>query len=264
MSQKPYISRRHAIQWSSDPFSEPTSTLVLSSALGTFVDIRLFLTHPPAIAPDGIGPYVTQSAFEPGSYFRGLEWANAGLARYGTRPDGKRTGEWSHEIDNLGKEGMLDTGVMEQRGGATWETGAMENLETGKVTPYVEIWLDVPIRVPPPRPGAKPSAGKRSFALIRCENKEKSTKGCVVWVGQYCQGIIRHGDQVAVERWEFDSEARGGQGEWARTFRHGHGAVPCGWLVLEADEIKKGEILKVPDLGGTGDRWYVEEEDFSA
>ena len=53
----PNISIRESIRWIPDPFSEPTSTLVLTSAAKRFVDIRVLKDsslsqHSPSMTED--------------------------------------------------------------------------------------------------------------------------------------------------------------------------------------------------------------------
>ena len=89
------------------------------------------------------------------------------------------------------------------------------------------------------------------------------TVGMIMWVGRYCQGIVRNDTNVVVERWEFDDNARQGAGEWVRTFRSGdHLALPCGWLVKESENFKLRMHLNAPDLNPKGIKWTILETDF--
>lgn len=130
-------------------------------------------------------------------------------------------------------ESVIDQGVMiSQPDGSTLEKGKMVNPATGAMQDYEEVWRDVD--------AAETAAGEgvRWFVLSLDESGgEIPTKGRVVRIGQYCEGILRAGNDVAVERWEWKE----GEG-WMRRFRTGRVGLPCETILLEKQHaFKVGE-----------------------
>jgi hypothetical protein len=258
------ISRRHEITWSSAPTSEPTSTLVLTSAAGKFVDIRIF--------KDPQDPNCTT----PGSQ---LEWAIAGQTTYTTTPTGERRGRWAHWIDSRSTRPAADEGVLERVPDAdvrarwpelvpdaddsgelpevTRETGCMVNAATGREEEYEEIWVDERKEVPGRAAGAEGEFGREEGSccvVARFEGHgEVLGRGLIVWIAQFCQGILRVGEEVTVERWEF-------RGEWVSVYREGNGCLPCGWVVKESSDLREGNEFTAPLTGGM--KWKIVESDF--
>jgi hypothetical protein len=267
----PSISRRNGIAWSSNPMTEPTSVLVLGAPSNLFVDVRITLkkpipgipSDPNELPPKRSGPH----PFQPGSDFAELEFANAGLATYSendsTSGSTKKQGSWTHWCSTETSKDVRDTGELVVRSdGSVLETGAMPHPQTKKVTPYAEIWIDEKPEFAPQDVHTK-KRSKGSFVLARCEDKDRHVRGMIAWVGRYCQGIVRHGDTVCVERWEFDEGGHGGRGEWVRTLKSGSGLpLPCGWVVKEEEALKVGVVLNVPDFEKIGAEWHVIETDF--
>ncbi|KAF7563084.1 hypothetical protein G7046_g1012 [Stylonectria norvegica] len=204
------ISIRKYIQWHPDEASEPTSTIVVTSPERRFVDLRIL--RPAGESDDQ------------------LEWAIAGTSSSWKRDDGKggqiTHSEWRHWIDSRTNhpENATDEGDMiPQPDGTTLEKGSMINPSTGKETAYDELWWDV-----------EPS-GKAVVLQVESEG----LRGSVVWLGQYCQGLMKDGDAITAERWELKD------GEWKRLVRVGEGVLPC----LLAVEFE-GRVGDVVDVGG--------------
>jgi hypothetical protein len=271
MTPIPAISRRHGIAWSSEPMIEPTSTLVLSSPSGLFVDVRIILKEPLAGVPSNPRtlPHVLTGPrpFQPNSEFKALEWGIAGKASYESTTtsvgESKRTGQWTHWIDSRTVQPALDSGDIEPReDGSALETGTMEHPETGVMTPYSEVWVHETVGVAPQEKSARKRA-KGTYLVVQRDDESRGIRGRIAWAGKYCQGVVREGEKVVVERWEFDNSTHGGIGEWVRTWRTGDGPLlPCGWVVKEAEEMRKGTVLNMPDLEGNGGEWAVVETDF--
>jgi HRI1 protein len=251
--------------------TEPTSTLVLSGPSGLFVDVRILLKELLAGVPSDPRtlPHVPTNPrpFQPNSDFKALEWGIAGKASYEstTTPEGdsRRRGEWTHWIDSRTVQPAMDAGDIEPRkDGSALETGTMEHPETGKMTPYSEVWVHETVENTPQEKGPQLRA-KGTYAVVQCDDENRGIRGRIVWVGKYCQGVVREGENVVVERWEYDSSDHGGAGQWVRTWRSGDGPLlPCGWVVKEAEEMRKGTVLNVPVLEGKGGQWTVIETDF--
>ncbi|CCF45250.1 hypothetical protein CH063_03553 [Colletotrichum higginsianum] len=199
------ISFREHIRWIPDEASEPTSTIVLTSPQRRFVDLRILKSAPTADA--------AQTTHAAGR----LEWGIAGTSSSTLRDDGAggqvRHSRWEHWIDSrtTDPENAADEGDMyEQADGLTLEKGRMVNPATGEETDYEELWRDV-------EPAAVAGA-----------------RGSVVWLGRFCQGISRVGEDVTAERWEWRDD-----GGWRRTMRIGERGLPCEAL------LKTGALLTV-------------------
>lgn len=112
----------------------------------------------------------------------------------------------------------------------------MINPETGKFTPYEEKWADVALKSTTGR-----EDGKVECAVLELCSEEHSARGLVVRVGQYCQGIVRVGEQVAVERWVWDAETGF---TWKRRVRMGDLFLPCGVVVGEPERLELGGEIR--------------------
>ncbi len=194
-----------------------------------------------------------------------LDWAFAGRSERGppTKQGGggdqggkKATahGIYHHTIDSrhVDPTGVRDEGHFydyeEDAGGAQvleLEKGEMENSATGTVQRYEELWADVPVNILPA------DEGRRVCVVLQTADG----KGMVIRVGQFCQGILRNGQDIVVERWRWDMGGKGGKGDamWKRLVRMGQGQVPCN-ATFETSEVAKGRVF---ELGGN--KWTVEE-----
>lgn len=123
MAVIPSITSRVSIAWPPNPTSEPTSTLVLSSPTGRFVDVRICLDPN---GKHGLGE---------------LDWAFAGSAIYTTDRDGARRGTWTHEVDSKYEDSTFsDTGILSDlENGDELERGIMKDVD-GIERDYEEIW----------------------------------------------------------------------------------------------------------------------------
>jgi len=109
---------RRYIRRNNGEAAEATSTLVLTSPRGHFVDIRPLkksgssLTLPlPAVTRDIVEPSFGTIDLS------GLQWAFAGKATTTDRPDGSQHCAWTHLVDSqtLAVEDEVDEGIMEIR-----------------------------------------------------------------------------------------------------------------------------------------------------
>lgn len=205
------ISRRKFIRWLPDEASEPTSTIVLTSPQDRFVDLRII------------------SASE-------LDWAIAGTASSTTTEDGTRRSKWEHWIDSKVQDprGVVDEGFMFPHAEGTLEKGRMVNPATGLEADYEELWDDQP-------------AKGCTVLMVNSDN----VKGMMVKIGGVCQGLMRVGEDVALERWQLKDKEDDTDDKWERTIRMGDGELPevedvqgnvgdvvvvgrCEWRVVEA------------------------------
>lgn len=249
----PSISSRAYIQWLPNPPSEPTSTLVLTSTQRHFVDIRISKdkacasTKPELAASD-------------------IDWAFAGDSTSHSA-NGKSLSQWHHWVDskNLTPEEVVDKGEMlpGDADGLALEKGEMVNPATGLMTEYVEGWREVEAGVVPAvvqdvvddfvvellgRQGSVEGlegqggvsaerldddrSGKRVSVVLRNEDVAKRSRGMAVRVGHLCQGVVRVGDEFALERWEWNSESG-----WRRSAVHGRLSLPCDAMNILGDTM---------------------------
>ncbi|CAF3537744.1 unnamed protein product [Fusarium graminearum] len=227
------ISIRKFIRWLPDEPSEPTTTLVITSPrLKRFVDLRILLPDNGSTDQNDILP------------FSRLDWAIAGTTVSTQKPDpsGALTShstfiQWisSRELGN-------DAGFMYPQPGEdlTLEKGSMVNPDTGIDTAYEELWHDA-------TPTAVPGEPDVRALVLQTEDEEKGVRGCVVRLGRYAQGLIRVGEEIALERWEWT------EGGWKRTVRMGDEELPIE-KVLGEETLDEDDSVDV-----SGRTWKVIE-----
>lgn len=115
----------------------------------------------------------------------------------------------------------------------------MVNPETGLETEYEELWRDED-----PLPT---TSQKVNITVLRLE-KGDDTKGLVILLGAYCQGLLRRGDNITAERWQW-----GQSGGWVRTIKIGDDVLPCP-EIMEKISSSCGELVAVGN-----DSWQVVE-----
>lgn len=209
-----------------------------------------------------------------------IEWAFAGRSH--VTPRGARKDDmiqlshttWDHWIDSKSNDPDKDEGDMfVQKNGDVLERGKNANPETGEETEYEELWHDLEVE----------SMGRKhnhSSVVMKAENPEQSLKGMVVKVGGWCQGIMKVGDEMTVERWEhklgsvtddereairisgWQTEKGKTSNDWIRTFRCGTGYLPCKDVVEETTgKLGLNHVIKDhPDYWKTETEWRVLEE----
>lgn len=212
------VSIRESIRWLPDEATEPTSTIVLTSPGRRFVDLRVL--HQGEVSNRG------EDIVPPEQ----LDWAIAGSSSSVPTPErGPNTthGQWRHWIDSrtLDVENATDEGDNSPLGrNRTLEKGRMVNPETGLETDYEEIWVDEE-----PRP--VPSDLGKQVVVLDFQGRDESQRGRVVKVGRFCQGLLRDGDAITAERWEWQ-ESKG----WWRSKKMGHGDdLPCEKVLRDWD-----------------------------
>ncbi|XP_055310571.1 uncharacterized protein LOC129573684 [Sitodiplosis mosellana] len=219
-----FISVRKSVRWLPDVASEPTSTIVLTSPQRQFVDLRILKDENGSIEGENLP-------------FSRLDWAIAGTSSSTTCTiDGKQVSrsQFVHWIDSRTStpENATDEGDMyPQPDGTTIEKGHMVNPDTGIVTAYEEVWDDKDV----------PSTDEAQVCVVlKYENGDD--KGMVVKLGKYCQGFMKIGEQMSLERWEWT----------VRTIQMGTEELPSK-LVMERKFIL-GEDVEV-----AGRSWKVVE-----
>jgi hypothetical protein len=174
-----------------------------------------------------------------------LDWAIAGTSSYSDpRTDDKGNtfthARWEHWIDSRTREadGAADEGDnYAQTDGSTLEKGRMVNPATGLMTDYEELWRSPEIEAAPSGPGMEGTIGEPAVrcVVLRLRDDSRAERGMVVLLGQYCQGILREGDDLTIERWQWDSSA----GEWKKHFKIGDGVLACSAAIQHAHELEK-------------------------
>lgn len=201
------VSIRKHIQWGTDPPSEPTSTLVLTSPRRHFVDIRPLKT-----ALQGPASDCKLIAFDQ------LDWAFGGTSSSTSlsRPDGTQVSHavFCHWVDSRSKNpenDIVDEGDMiPQPDGLMLETGIMINPATGERTDYEELWSDEDI------------ADEARCVVLQLHLDEQEKRGMFVLLGRFAQCVLRMGDDVVAERWECGSNGP----MFARIFKVGSERSP--------------------------------------
>ncbi|OCK85794.1 hypothetical protein K432DRAFT_227934 [Lepidopterella palustris CBS 459.81] len=248
---KPNISTRDYIFWKGSYATEPTSTLVLTSSTSKFIDIRIFkptnLSEPEL--PNEGGPMTR------------LEWAFAGNSRTFTIPNPINSRDpithsiWEHWVDsNVPPDvpAAADEGDMyPQPDGRTLESGQMVNPATGTLTAYEEMWRDIPV-------AAIGSDNTKSSVVITIDEPAQQTRGMIIRIGQWCQGLLKIGNEVTVERWEYlpgGMKGRGSvEGDWTRCVRLGSRFLPCA-MTFKPEGLVPGNKIQHGDMV-----WVVQEK----
>ncbi|RBR20257.1 hypothetical protein FVER53590_11234 [Fusarium verticillioides] len=206
---------------------------ITSPRLKRFVDLRILL-------PDNNPSWTGQD--EPLPLSR-LDWAIVGTTVSTKIPDpeGNLTShsmfhQWisSRTLDS-------DAGFMyPQPNDLTLEKGSMVNPDTGIDTAYEELWHDA-------TPTAVPGEPAVRALVLQTEDDKNGVRGSVVRLGCYAQGLIRVGEHISLERWEWKDG-------WKRTIRMGDAELPIE-KILGEEALKEGDTV---DVDGRG--WKVIEE----
>ncbi|KAK8172297.1 hypothetical protein BKA80DRAFT_306869 [Phyllosticta citrichinensis] len=212
------ISKREWMCWAGEYAREDTITLVLSAPSSAFVDLRILLpsvpsptkspvdsTNPGSQQPDAAAAaHAPPSPLLPntGGPASRLEWAFAGFSESGPSPVGIPHvvhKKWVHVIDSrcgFDEEGTADEGDLWDRpGGYSLETGIMRHPATGVDVAYQEMWKEVDVKAVNREP-------LRYAVVLSHHNPQLKSRGMIVRVGQYCQGIYMLDREVTVERWQ--------------------------------------------------------------
>ncbi|KAH0408225.1 hypothetical protein KCU90_g22147, partial [Aureobasidium melanogenum] len=131
-----------------------------------------------------------------------------------------------------------------QPNNTTLELGAMYNPLTKSEQAYEELWVDY---------SASAVDGARWSVIIDLDDPEHNAKGRVVRVGEHCQGILKVGEHVTVERWRFEVSGKESKGDWKRHARLGDLFLPIS-LALTPEQLVEGNILTYGDY-----TWVVKE-----
>lgn len=185
-----------------------------------------------------------------------LEWAFAGKSHTSKEAtsDGVTQPQhsvWEHWIDSKSNNPSVDEGDMWlQPNGDILERGFQSHPFTGTQCEYEELWGDLEVVV-------VGEEGKRVSVALKVEDDVSSTRGLVVRVGNWCQGILKIGDEITVERWHSklpQHSAKSKLSDWIREMKIGHGALPCE-ATFNIKDIEEDAFILSNDL-----QWKVIEK----
>lgn len=222
------ITTRAYIKWADDNIEHTEAdVLVLSSHSKAFVDVRL-LPKTPGIKGQADCPpsnhFILSDEHVIGVYqLADLEWAFAGRSlTLPQDPDESRShARWVHEVDSR----FADAASVDDHGfivmldaNTELESGEMVRPDTGAITAYEEKWIIQP-SLPVDELGRVIVVVIQLGPVIGAAGH--AVRGTVVRVADRCQGIIRAGEAVTVERWRKKEDG------WVREIRVGDGFLPC-------------------------------------
>ena len=211
---------------------EPTSTIVLTSKSSHYVDVRIYKDQCQK-EPDSAGEINSIAV---------LEWAFAGTSNttegFSGPGDAKHLHSvWEHWIDSNSDDPRPDEGDMwPQCNGDVLERGTQIDPITGLQTEYEELWGDLKAE--------KVGEEKEHVSIVlRIENHEPRTRGLVVRVGDWCQGIMKSKGTLNIERWRWVKA----KNNWERVVKIGSGDLPCAiacnsHMVGEKSTIVSGDL----------------------
>ena len=119
--------------------------------------------------------------------------------------------------------------MFNQDDGSTMEKGRMVNPESGAEEDYEEVWEDMTITNVP-----ETGAG----GVLEMKDDANDTRGLVILMGEYCQGIMRDGSRIFVERWVYMKNSR----EWMSVAATQALALPCR-AAIDKRWWRKGETM---------------------
>jgi len=193
--------------------SEPTSTIVLTSLTSHYVDIRIRKHQHQAESQQHLETNSPEI----------LEWAFAGTSTVtrGESPEKPSHSVWEHWVDSKSENPGPDEGDMYlQENGDVLEKGTQKHPETGEEVAYEELWTELEIDV-------IPEEGGRYSTVLKHESE--NARGLFVRVGGWCQGVLKEGSKLTVERWRWASQENDphqGPGYWKMIVRIGEGEMP--------------------------------------
>ncbi|KLO14826.1 hypothetical protein SCHPADRAFT_294078 [Schizopora paradoxa] len=256
----PFITRRVSIKWGDAPCAEHTSTLVLTSPEGRFVDMRV---DNDAVHGDSNDAQMMGQKYN---------WFFAGQAH---KFDGGRA-SWDHWIDSKTDAPAEDAGVMSLLpNGDTLEKGAMLN-DDGVKEAYEEVWRDevvepeiaavlVRLRDTDLRKddGSVLPTASSDPAPLQTTSRLESTEGdlvcgVVIRVGRWCQGLVKIDGRFLAERWHQSQDT----GKWTLVYRMGDTnnenlSLPCSVVFESSQDAARPKIGQ--ELNFRSQQWkYVE------
>ena len=177
-----------------------------------------------------------------------LEWAFAGISH--STPPVPEPGKikpsrsvWEHWVDSNSDNPKPDEGDMwTQPNGDVLEKGSSRDPQTGTLTEYEEMWADLPLE----RTGL--DEGMVSVVL-KLQDDARKAMGMVVRVGGWCQGLMKIGNEITLERWQWVSGKSGSLSKGTTTNVKGEGPIVVEGSLSKSTDSK----AKQEDSDPTGD-----------
>ncbi|KAI6089716.1 hypothetical protein F4821DRAFT_230764 [Hypoxylon rubiginosum] len=238
--KRPLVEIRRGFSTGYDAPSEDASTIVLTAPSGKYVDIR-FSTLPRSQAQAALAVKAQGKIW--GYATAGLSTATIIPGKGGCPPyDCTVHATWEHPIDSSGSFDTDGADLLLLANGARMEVGSM--VIRGKMQMFKEYWVT-------------PTSGATERPCLVAELLEggaDGAKGMAIRIGDYCQGILQHGDEFWFERWEVQE---GKDHKWIKDERSNTpasemGILPCWWMTEKARTL--GETLLTD-----GRKWCVTE-----
>lgn len=165
---------------------------------------------------------------------------------------------WTHLVDSstASAEEVRDEGDMIPAPslGLTIEKDPKREPAKGDPGAYVEGWREE--EVLPTGVGdlsGEARRGQRFCVVLEMELADDRARGMVVRVGQYCQGLMRVGDDISLARWSWDREH-----EWKAVMKVGDSEFPIDVAVRDGG-WKLGQEITVRTGSGRDFVWNVTE-----
>lgn len=172
-----------------------------------------------------------------------LERASAGTFHSSTNTDQRGLARhehsvWKHWIDSRTDKPSIHKGVVSSLSDCiVHENGNYIHPVTGVECEQAEIWSDDRIQY-------VGEENTKVSMVLKVDNEERNARGLVVRVGQYCQGILKEGAQLTVERWNWIYHPRSiFGGWWDCEVRIGDGSLPCD-QVTNIGGFRNGETIQ--------------------
>lgn len=178
---------------------------------------------------------------------------------------------WDHWIDSRTDNPDSDEGDMwVQPNGDILEKGKNSDPVTGEETEYEELWHDLEVE-------AFGKKHNRSSLVMRADEPARNIRGMAIKIGGWCEGILKVGDELTVERWEWkpkdcasdvasteaSMETERTRNDWMRTFKIGKVPLPCNHICSRTyGKFGLNAVLKcTTDTDWESDiEWKVAEE----
>lgn len=171
-----------------------------------------------------------------------LEWAFAGISKTTDKSttengiDKPQYSVWEHWIDSKSNDPPVDEGDMwPQTNGDVLERGIQVDPVTGIRTEYEELWTDLEVE-------AVNGEKDRISMVLKAEGikNRQPAKGLIVRVGGWCQGIMKIGEEVTIERWQWLET----KGKWERVVAIGNSYIPC-TILLDKNNSQTQEFSEM-------------------
>ena len=136
-----------------------------------------------------------------------------------------------------------------QADGDVLEKGNMQNPSTGQSCEYEEVWHDLEIRM-------LKGESQRVCIVLEADFPSTGTKGMLMRIGDWCQGILKTTQGMTIERWQWlhTESPHGDQGhdsisevKWTRLAKFGSGSLPSPIMLslrnlVDGSKVESGGI----------------------